>query len=49
MGDRSRETVVGMKDTVAGINEIVDMELLDCEGWGLLVQLPLLPFLLYLI
>ena len=32
VGDGSRETVVGMKDAVAGIDEIVDVEVLDCEG-----------------
>ena len=49
VGDRSRETMVSMKDTVADINGVVNVEVLDCEGWGILLQLHLLPFLLYLV
>ena len=49
VGDKSRGTVVGMKDTVTGIDEMVDVEVLDCVGWGLLVQPRLLPFLPYLL
>ena len=48
VGDMSRGTVVGMKGTVAGIDEMVDVEVLDCVGWGLLVQPRLFPFLPYL-
>ena len=48
MGDKSREIVVDMKDTVAVIGEIVDVEVADCEGWELLMQLHLLPCLLCL-
>ena len=47
--DKSRGTVVGMKDTVAGIDEMVDVEVLDCVGWGLLVQSRLLSFQPYLV
>ena len=34
VGDKSRGTVVGMKDTVVGIDEMVDVEVLDCVGLG---------------
>ena len=47
--DKSRRILVGMKDTVAGIDKMVDVEVLDCVGWRLLVQLRLLPFLPYLV
>ena len=41
VGDMSRGTVVG-------IDEMVDVEVLDCVGWGILVQPRLFPFLPYL-
>ena len=40
VGDKSRETVVG-------IDEIVDVQVSNCEGWGLLMQLRRLRILLY--
>ena len=48
-GDKCRGTVVGKKGTVAGIDEMVDVEVLDYVGWGLLMQPRLLPFLPYLV
>ena len=43
VGNKSRGTVVGMKDIVA-----VGVGMWDCAGWRLLVKLRLLPFLPYL-
>ena len=46
VGDNIRESVMGIKNTVAGIDEIVDVEVSDCEGWELLMQLHILSCLL---
>ena len=49
VGDKSRGTVVGMKDIVADIGEMVGVGMLDCVGWRFLVKLRLLSFLPYLV
>ena len=38
VGERIRKIVVGMKDSVTDIGEIVGVDVLDCESWELRMQ-----------